>query len=193
MLSKIARWLTNKVIINEHDEQQRAVYEYGCELWLYTVISTLGLFFVGIFFGFGIEALTIIVVFYLCQSNGGGYHASTHMRCFLTMLAGLLLGLLFLNLSLPASFFLVLLLCSTITQIVFPLHLNPNKRYMLSQKDKLVKRSRFITTSITISFFIFGFLGQIEIANSICCAMFLSTISRMFAILFDNSQSGDNP
>lgn len=183
MLTRVAHRLVNAVIKDEQDEQQRAIYEYGCELWLYTVISTLGLMLIGSILGFCIESMTMIVVFYLCQSNGGGYHASTHTRCFLTMVIGLLLGLLFLRVHFPDMSYIAILLCSTVILLVFPLHLTQNKQHLFSQKDLLVKRSRLTTVCIAIGFIVLICHGLIEIAKCVCIAMLFSSVSRMFAIM----------
>ena len=47
MLTKIAQQLTAVVLGDHYDEQERMLCEYGCELWLYTVISTISLLIIG--------------------------------------------------------------------------------------------------------------------------------------------------
>lgn len=188
MLTRVAHRLVNSVIKDEQDEQQRAIYEYGCELWLYTVISTLGLVLIGLSLSSCLESITMIAVFYLCQSTGGGYHASTHTRCFLTMVIGLLLGLLFLRVRLPDLSFISFMLCSTVTLLVFPLHLTPNRKHLFSQANLLVKRSRSVTVCITIGYVGLVFLGETDIAKCVCIAMLFSSISRIFAIMSNRSK-----
>ncbi len=83
-------------IIDRHfplDDDQRVVCAYGLDLLLYTIISTAGLMMVGVVFHMPMQAVIIICVFYINQSVGGGYHADTHLTCFLTMAFGLTLGL----------------------------------------------------------------------------------------------------
>lgn len=63
MLMKIAQWLTAAILSDLQDEQQRLLYEYGCELWLYTVSSTLGLFLIGVLLGAPLETVTLIAIF----------------------------------------------------------------------------------------------------------------------------------
>lgn len=183
MLTRVSHRLVNSVIKDEQDEQQRAIYEYGCELWLYTVISTLGLMLIGSILGFCIESMTMIVVFYLCQSNGGGYHASTHTRCFLTMVIGLLLGLLFVSVPVPKEFFAGILLLSTAILMVFPLYLNPKRQYLFSNSNVLTIRSRLTTIVVAIVFVVLICLKQVNAAKSLCSALLFSSISRVYAIL----------
>ena len=94
MLMKAAQWLVDSLFSDFSNADQRITCIYGCELWLYTILSTLGLLTLGVFLQSFWEAVIIIFIFYTCQSTGGGFHASSHMRCFLTMAIGLLTGLL---------------------------------------------------------------------------------------------------
>lgn len=183
MLTKIAHRMTNALISDEQDEKQRAIYEYGCELWLYTVISTLGLLLIGTILGYFFETAAMISVFYLCQSNGGGYHAASHIRCFLIMVISLLLGLIFLKVLTSDILFTCILLFSTAILLLFPLHLHPNKQYLLAETSALSKRSRIITLFIAISIYAVGNLISIKIAYSGCIAILLSSISRVYAIV----------
>ena len=76
---------------------QRDVYLYGIELFLHTLFSTLGLLIISALLHRPIEGSIIIALYYTNQTIGGGFHASAHTRCFLTMSVGLVLALLLLN------------------------------------------------------------------------------------------------
>ena len=96
-MQRIAIWLTEYFIRKGIvPEAEREVCEYGFAITICTIASTLGLL-LGQFLG----GAVLIALFYTCQSSGGGYHASTHLRCFLTMCAGLLAGLGFSLLPCP--------------------------------------------------------------------------------------------
>lgn len=82
-------------------EAEREVCEYGFAITIYTITSTLGFLLLGLLLGQFLGGAVLIAIFYTCQSSGGGYHASTHLRCFLTMCAGLLAGLGFSLLPCP--------------------------------------------------------------------------------------------
>ena len=74
--------------------EEREVYIYGFDIAIYTFLSTLGLFFIGWMAGRPIETTLLIFVYYINQSFGGGFHASSHLMCFLTMVLGELLFLI---------------------------------------------------------------------------------------------------
>ncbi len=188
MLTKIAQRLIGSLISDCSDEQERAMYEYGCELWLYTVLSTLGLLLIGIVFGCPFEAIVMIGIFYFCQSNGGGYHASTHMQCFLTMAVGMLLGLLLISITAPSIAVVTVLLGSTAILLSFPLYLHPNKRYLSAQRNTLEKRSRITTMCIAACVAVSGLLAPIRLFHAGCFAMLLSAVSRGYAIWMDKKQ-----
>lgn len=181
MLMKIAQWLTAAILSDLQDEQQRLLYEYGCELWLYTVSSTLGLFLIGVLLGAPLETVTLIAIFYLCQSNGGGYHASTHMKCFLTMVCGLLVGLLIIRI--PGIDPLLLIACtiSILLLLAFPLCLHPNKQYLKGSVQRLKLRSRLITSGIVIGIVGLRIFEGDRLFLAGCSAVFLSAVSRLIA------------
>lgn len=127
-MQRIAIWLTEYFIRKGIvPEAEREVYEYGFAITICTIASTLGLL-LGQFLG----GAVLIALFYTCQSSGGGYHASTHLRCFLTMCAGLLAGLGFSLLPCPLWVLAVL---------AVPLTLHLNKLYLLENKKALILRS----------------------------------------------------
>ena len=127
-MQRIAIWLTEYFIRKGIvPEAEREVYEYGFAITICTIASTLGLL-LGQFLG----GAVLIALFYTCQSSGGGYHASTHLRCFLTMCAGLLAGLGFSLLPCPLWALAVL---------AVPLTLHLNKLYLLENKKALILRS----------------------------------------------------
>ena len=72
MLEFLAGKISHSLLLEKNDGQQYEICKYGCEIWLYTLISTLGLIHIGRLMGFMLETVVIVSVFYLCQSNGGG-------------------------------------------------------------------------------------------------------------------------
>lgn len=87
LIKAILAFLEANEIVRAEDHE---VYAYGLDAILYTMISTLGLVLIGVVMRSTTEALVIIGMFYINQTLGGGFHASTHLRCFLTMAVGLL-------------------------------------------------------------------------------------------------------
>lgn len=157
---------------------------YGCETLLYTIISTLGLLFIGILFSMSLEAAIIILIFYICQSTGGGHHANTHFKCFATMSIGLILGMIACNNYLVWSDYeIVILIVSSFLLLNFPLLLHHNKAY-LQYKEKSFK-IRSIITTIALTGLIF--ISKIFFKNTIyvpaLIGLLLSAFSRTYAYL----------
>ena len=140
--------------------EEREVYIYGFDIAIYTFLSTLGLFFIGWMAGRPIETTLLIFVYYINQSFGGGFHASSHLMCFLTMVLGELLFLI--SFLLPYS----LLACIGISVIsllfmwLHPLVLHPNKRYLKKKAPQLIKRSHQILLIETVLLVTFILAGQ---------------------------------
>lgn len=162
--------------------EEREVYIYGFDIAIYTFLSTLGLFFIGWMAGRPIETTLLIFVYYINQSFGGGFHASSHLMCFLTMVLGELLFLI--SFLLPYS----LLACIGISVIsllfmwLHPLVLHPNKSYLKKKAPQLIKHSRqilLVEIALLIGFIL---LNVPVIMQTISLTLLLSAISRSVPI-----------
>jgi accessory gene regulator B len=80
----------------EDTPDQREIYAYGMELQVYYILHAVLLLGIALVFGRGLETALLLFFFGMVQSNGGGYHAETHLKCFLIMATGVLafIGLL---------------------------------------------------------------------------------------------------
>lgn len=162
--------------------EEREVYIYGFDIAIYTFLSTLGLFFIGWMAGRPIETTLLIFLYYINQSFGGGFHASSHLMCFLTMVLGELLFLA--SFLLPYS----LLTCIGISVIsllfmwMYPLVLHPNKSYLKKKAPQLIKRSRQILLVEIALLIVFILLNVPVIMQTISLTLLLSAISRSVPI-----------
>ena len=93
------QWIAEKIVaaldrqgVLRHSSKE--VYVYGFDIAIYTFVSTLGLFFIGWIGGKPWETILLIALYYTNQSAGGGFHASSHLNCFLSMAAGVVVFLL---------------------------------------------------------------------------------------------------
>lgn len=68
-------------------EQDREVYEYGLEVLISTAASVACVIAAGVLLGKAAETIAFLIVFIALRSAAGGFHASTHFRCFLVMMA----------------------------------------------------------------------------------------------------------
>lgn len=160
-------------------KDQRSICIYALDLLLYTILSTVGLVLVGLLLNKPLDACVIIIVFYLNQSSGGGFHANTHLTCFLTMTVGLVgaLFLVYLDFSVISYWIIGLVSCGAL--FLVPLVLHPNKSYLAKHSVRFIYRSRIITIFEVLVLFIF-------MRFSFCTAAFsagalVSAISRLFA------------
>ena len=149
----IVRALEKRTIIPAADHE---AYVYGFDAALYTFLSTAGLVLIGCVLGQGIETLIIISLFYVNQTLGGGFHASTHLNCFITMVLGLL-GCL-------ATF------------------LHKNKEYLQAKHDIRCKRSRGAVLVQGICLMAIALWGKNEYLQAFCVASGVCAMSRLVAV-----------
>lgn len=181
MLTYLAQKIT-ALLVPANNKQDSELCQYGCEIWLYTVFSTIGLLTLGALLGFAFVTIVIVTIFYICQSNGGGYHASSHLKCFLTMVIGLLGCLTITHYIQPQWLYHIMLCLSMIIMLKHPVCLHQNKQYLSADIDLLSKRSKVVTIVISITIVIITLLGQGKIAKAGCVAMTCSSFSRLYAI-----------
>ena len=65
------------------DEDKRAVIEYGVDILVSTVLTTVAILILGLLYGKIVITLIYLFVTIPIRSNGGGYHAKTHWGCTL--------------------------------------------------------------------------------------------------------------
>ena len=162
--------------------EERDVYIYGFDIAIYTFLSTLGLFFIGWMAGRPIETILLIFLYYINQSFGGGFHASSQFMCFLTMFLG---ELLFLSSFLLPYSFLACIGISVISLLfmwIHPLVLHPNKSYLKKKAPQLIKHSRQILLVEIALLIIFILLNVPAIMQTISLTLLLSAISRSVPI-----------
>lgn len=146
MMQRLAIWIVGMLEKKGalHSDISRETYIYGFDITIYTFLSTFGLFLIGWIAGRPLETALLIFLYYTNQSSGGGFHASSHLMCFLTMVLGELLFLI--SFLLPYSPFT----CSGISVIsllfmwMHPLVLHTNKSYLKKKAQQLIKHSRQI-------------------------------------------------
>ena len=161
------------------DASKEEVYVYGADLVIYTLLSTAGLLLAGALCHLFWQSAVIIALYYTNQPLGGGYHASTHGRCFLMMLAGLMAALL--SYALPIALwaqYALMLLCAGIL-LLHPLVLHANKQYLKAQSSRLIKRSRWVTLLLGYAGLAALLLGWRAFAQAWMLGLMVSAISRL--------------
>lgn len=170
------------------DKSKEDIYLYGIELFLYSVISTLGLVAICIISGKLMEGVIIITIYYINQTIGGGFHATTHIRCFLMMAIGLVIALLALELSINYIEIGCIILLSGFILLIFPLVLHRNKAYLASEAERMSRRARVaILIEWSVAFAV-GEFGATTMILSFAIGMMLSAVSRLSAVIQTKSR-----
>jgi accessory gene regulator B len=86
LIKRITRRWSIAGIIEQADED---IYEYGLELLISTILNMAVILGSAAIIGKLPQSLALLIVIIPLQSFGGGYHAKTHLRCFLIMYIGL--------------------------------------------------------------------------------------------------------
>ncbi len=171
--------LTDHLILKQYiPSEDREIYEYGFDILFYTVWSTLALLLVGFVLKQFWNAVIIVLGFYTFQSFGGGYHADSHLKCFLTMICGLLAGLSFVFLQEHLVLQLVIVGISTFVLLIIPLTIHPNKSFLEPKRRSLTIRSIIMTLSALVLVILVNILFDKYLCA--CAAVFfLAAASRM--------------
>ena len=131
-------------------EEEREIYEYGFDITIYTIWSTAALLLLGLLLRQFFPALILVFGFYTFQTTGGGYHAKTHLRCFLTMVSGLLVGLSSVFIKDRLVLLWSLLSIGALLLLLVPLVLHPNKSYLEAERKRLTIKSIAVTLSVLV-------------------------------------------
>ena len=131
-------------------EEEREIYEYGFDITIYTIWSTAALLLIGLLLHQFFPAVILIFGFYTFQTTGGGYHSKTHLRCFLSMVAGLLVGLSTVFIKDHHTLLWILLGIGALLLFLVPLVLHPNKSYLEEERKRLTIKSIAVTLSVLV-------------------------------------------
>lgn len=164
-------------------EEDREVLAYGADLALYTVASTGALLLTGLLWGRWWEAAAIIACFYINQTNGGGFHADSHGKCFCTMWAGLCLCLLSFFVHLPRAAYAVCMAASLAALLAVPLVLHKNKAYLENRRAALARKSRVIVLIEAACAAAILLFGPWALWHAAACGLLASAASRLVAFI----------
>ena len=152
MNMNVINHLTDRLIrCGRIPEKDRDVYLYGFDITFYTIWSTAALLLIGLLLRQFWAAVILVSGFYTFQSTGGGYHAKTHLRCFLTMVVGLLVGLSAVFIQDYYILLWSLLGIGSLLLFLVPLVLHPNKAYLETERKRLTIKSIAVTLSLLVS------------------------------------------
>ena len=186
---KSIEYLTEHLIQKEKiPEEERELYLYGFDITFYTIWSAAALLFTGLLLRQFWAAVIIVSGFYTFQSTGGGYHAKTHLRCFLTMVAGLLVGLSAAFIQDHHILLWSLLGIGSLLLFLVPLVLHPNKAYLETERKRLTIKSIVVTLSLLVSVVVLNIFWN-SMLYAFSAVFFLAGISRIAGKIAYNFRS----
>jgi len=80
----INKWSSKGLIAKSEEE----IYDYGLQLILFTLVNFTVILTTAVLVGRFTESVALLATFIPIQAYGGGFHAKTHLRCFLIMYVG---------------------------------------------------------------------------------------------------------
>lgn len=162
--------------------EDREIYYYGLDLMLFSAINIISLTLLGLLAGKVAETLILLVLFGLMQTQGGGYHAATHFRCFLGMLLMWCITIYLLQMSqaLGELFFTALGIAGTIAVFILAPIQHPNapaSREKLSRAHKIIRSLCIgLLGSFLICLRLFPVLNPIAYSIAIALAAYGSSL-----------------
>lgn len=180
MLAKLAARLTAHFIrTGAVQATEREAYEYHFEVMLAEALNFAALLVGGLLSGELLCTLLFTASFLVFRSVGGGFHASTHLRCFLTLAAvyGVLLLLLHFGTETLLRFgAIVMLLAGTILLFFLAPAENENNPMEEAQRERLSARARLLSL-------LFALVGAVLLSTAPQAAPWLfACVYGMFAV-----------
>lgn len=181
----IVQWLVNENIISE---QETDVYQYCVQTFLFQLLLYCTIFLLAIY----LDVLGLTIAYYLgflpIRYVAGGYHASTHVRCFFMTLSLYIVSLTVCVYIEQIFVYKLFLLCVTIAYLLIlwaaPVD-HKNHPFSPREKDSFRRKSYIITTIVvTISVLV------LIISTNLAVAMGLGTFSAACSLFFGKIQRG---
>lgn len=158
MSNKISSFFVAKSIIKQEDIE---VYEYSLEIFISTVVNFLAVALIAVF-----TKNILITAFYLLgfiplRSIAGGYHAETHLRCFMILMATYLVFLCAVK-FIPLTYIFYLTFVSSLLSLILIFIFAPvedkNKPISAEEKKSFRMKSRITILVYTVVILLLLFL-----------------------------------
>lgn len=176
MIHRMAAYIAQK--LSPYCEDRDKLLMYGLDTLLHTILSTFGLIVIGYMFDKLGACIMIIAIYYVNQTFGGGYHASSYLQCFILMAISLIVGLLLCQIEFNSYFLNSINLISLTVLFLNPCVLHPKKSYLYKGRKHFIVRSRCISC-LEIVFAILLSLSWKERLCPYAIGILFSAISRL--------------
>ena len=178
---KITDILIDHKIISKNDFE---IYVYCFEIILSTIISSIFIIIWSILFKQFFNTVLFFIGFFFCRKVSGGYHAKSHITCFLFTQALFISYLSLISFSniLESKFaFILITILTTIIIFIFAPIDNENKPFRKNEKIKFKKRSRILSTINIIIVFV-SYYFSLFINECFCYMLGVFSVSIMLIL-----------
>ena len=144
-------WVSSGIATDE----DRDVIEYGLDLLIFSFINIIAVMVTAMIMNRVLDTLLLLAVIIPLQSFGGGFHAKTHLRCFLIMYIGwwAVMALLPWITAIPATIITVLSVIA-----VFCLAPVAHENVPMSERQRVKMRRFARIASVTVGALCLSFL-----------------------------------
>lgn len=162
------------------DTSDAAAYVYGYELLISSIISVLIVVLVSIICGDVRYALSFLLGFVLQRIYIGGYHATSHIRCYLAF-SGMFLICVLLSKLIVVTY--ILRIMTTVLLLSISILFAPVEAKNKPLNEK--KRLKYKTIALTLSAidFIFALLNVLPNGRNITCYYLSKWVLIIFAVI----------
>lgn len=186
LLSKLSKKMSSYFIKRgDITEKEREIYDYYFEITLSTVFNTLFLIICGIVFNNFINTILFMIGFIVFRTVSGGFHASSNLKCFLTLAVVFFLLIIMLK-FVPSQWMNILTIIFLLVSMLFIYFIGPveheNNPLDENTKKKLKKCAQILSVIISLIIIIIILtIGFSKFLFSFCYGMFAVSISIVIA------------
>ncbi|MCX7714501.1 MAG: accessory gene regulator B family protein [Clostridia bacterium] len=182
VVNDIAQFFYKNDIIKEDDIE---VYAYGLEILLSSVLNVLAVLLISVFVSQFWGTIAFLIAFIPLRTYAGGYHADTHLSCFLILLCVYIMDLavvLFMPEQIKLYLFVFGIAFSLLLIVLFAPLDDENKPITETEREKYRKVSIFIlAVQIIVSSSLFFTVGISDILMHFIVGQLAASSSLMFA------------
>lgn len=182
MLTHMAQGLSlffiSKNIIKEEDKE---IYDYSFEILLSTLINLLAMIIMAVVSGTMLYAIFFLFGFSMIRSTAGGYHAETHLGCFLILVgsfATYLIMLLMLPNLILKNMTIIFCTVSYLLVVIFSPVEDYNKPFTKEEYKKFkIKSNASVIIASIIAIMLVVVFGKFKWGFSIATGMCVVSLS----------------
>lgn len=170
-----------KICLDHHviTEQDEDIFRYGLDLLVFSFGSIVLFLTIGLLLNRFLMVACFLLAFIPMQSFGGGYHANTHLRCFLTMLASLCIAIVIISHLAPIMLLIVSSVCTYPVFRYAPIE-HKNAPFGNAFRTKMKKTVRCISSTLVLMSWGFSFTNPL-IASSLAMGIIASALSMLYS------------